>query len=78
MHGMKAVARIQSAIVQREPILIYGDYDVDGTTAIVLLKTAIEIMGGDVRFHVPHRILEGYGMQAEASWQGPVKMAYGW
>ncbi len=66
MHGMAtAVARVQQAIAGREPILIYGDYDVDGTTAIVLLKTALEMLGGDVRFHVPHRLREGYGMQAE-------------
>jgi single-stranded-DNA-specific exonuclease len=66
MHGMSiAVARVQRAIAAREPILIYGDYDVDGTTAIVLLKTAIEMLGGEVRFHVPHRLREGYGMQRE-------------
>jgi len=66
MHGMAtAVSRIQSAIRDGEPILVYGDYDADGTTAIVLLKTAIEMMGGKVRFHVPHRIRDGYGMQAE-------------
>ncbi len=66
MQGMAAaVARVQAAIAGREPILIYGDYDVDGTTAIVLLKTAIEMLGGTVDFHVPHRLREGYGMQAE-------------
>ena len=66
LHGMAAaVARIQQAITAHEPILIYGDYDVDGTTAIVLLKTAIEILGGTVRFHIPHRLRDGYGMQAE-------------
>jgi single-stranded-DNA-specific exonuclease len=66
LHGMAAaVARIQQAIAAREPILIYGDYDVDGTTAIVLLKTAIEILGGTVRYHIPHRLRDGYGMQAE-------------
>jgi single-stranded-DNA-specific exonuclease len=66
LHGMSAaVARIQQAISAAEPILIYGDYDVDGTTAIVLLKTAIEILGGSVRFHIPHRLRDGYGMQAE-------------
>ena len=48
-----------------ETILIYGDYDVDGTTAIVLLKTAIEMLGGKADFHAPHRLREGYGMQAE-------------
>src|SRR5450432_633383 len=64
MLGMSiAVARVQAAIRGRECILIYGDYDVDGTTAIVVLKTAIEMLGGLVRFHVPHRLREGYGMQ---------------
>ena len=69
MLGMKqAVTRIQQAIECSEPILIYGDYDVDGTTATVLLKTAIERAAPKetpavVTFHVPHRIREGYGMQ---------------
>ncbi len=66
MRGMApAVARLRSAIAAREPVLIYGDYDVDGTTAVVLLKTAMERLGGVVRFHVPHRLREGYGMQRE-------------
>ena len=66
MLGMdRAVERIRGAIAKREPILIYGDYDVDGTTATVLLKTAIEMMGGVARFHIPHRLREGYGMQRE-------------
>jgi single-stranded-DNA-specific exonuclease len=69
MLGMKqAVARIQQAVLASEPILIYGDYDVDGTTATVLLKTAIERIAtketpAKVTYHVPHRIREGYGMQ---------------
>ena len=66
MLGMAAaVNRIQQAIAASESILIYGDYDVDGTTAVVLLKTAIERLGGTARFHVPHRLREGYGMQRE-------------
>jgi single-stranded-DNA-specific exonuclease len=66
MLGMdRAVARIQHAVAAQEPILIYGDYDVDGTTATVLLKTAIERLGGVTRFHIPHRLREGYGMQRE-------------
>jgi single-stranded-DNA-specific exonuclease len=70
MLGMEAaVERIERAIAQNEPILLYGDYDVDGTTAVVLLKTAIEMLAGPnsrnlVRFHVPHRIREGYGLQS--------------
>ena len=64
MSGMKAaVDRLEAAIERKEPILIYGDYDVDGTTAIVILKTAIELCGGSADFHVPHRIRDGYDMR---------------
>jgi single-stranded-DNA-specific exonuclease len=66
MLGMTAaVERIERAIAQRETMLIYGDYDVDGTTAIVILKTCIELLGGVVEFHVPHRIRDGYGMKTD-------------
>ena len=64
MRGMsEAVERISAAIANREDILIYGDYDADGTTAVVILKTAIELCGGVADFHVPHRIKEGYGIK---------------
>jgi single-stranded-DNA-specific exonuclease len=70
MLGMDAaVSRLRSALAAQEPILIYGDYDVDGTVATVLLKTACERaaaaigLGADIRYHIPHRIREGYGMQ---------------
>jgi single-stranded-DNA-specific exonuclease len=64
MAGMQtAVDRIEAALENKEPILIYGDYDVDGTTAIVVLKTAIELCGGTAEFHVPHRIRDGYDMR---------------
>ena len=66
MSGMKlALERLDAAVERKEKILIYGDYDVDGTTAIVILKTAIELCGGAADFHVPHRIREGYGMRDE-------------
>ncbi|HYA96338.1 MAG TPA: single-stranded-DNA-specific exonuclease RecJ [Terriglobales bacterium] len=66
MLGMKtAIERLRAAIERKEKVLIYGDYDVDGTTAIVILKTAIELCGGAADFHVPHRIREGYGMKDE-------------
>jgi single-stranded-DNA-specific exonuclease len=67
--GMSAaVERIQQAVARGEKILIYGDYDVDGTTATVLLKTAIERIApagqpAQVSYHVPHRLREGYGIQ---------------
>jgi len=64
MTGMRpAIDRIEAAIENKESILIYGDYDVDGTTAIVILKTAIELGGGTADFHVPHRIRDGYDMR---------------
>ncbi len=66
MSGMKAALdRLEAALERKEKVLIYGDYDVDGTTAIVILKTAIELCGGAADFHVPHRIREGYGMRDE-------------
>src|ERR1035438_4754962 len=61
----EAVARLERAIRIREKILIYGDYDVDGTMSVVLLTTAIRLAGGDVGYHVPHRLKEGYGMRPE-------------
>ncbi len=66
MLGMEtAVERLSAAIERREKALIYGDYDVDGTVAVVILKTAIELCGGVADFHVPHRIRDGYGMKGE-------------
>lgn len=66
MLGMQAaVDRLSAAIERRETALIYGDYDVDGTVAVVILKTAIELCGGVTDFHVPHRIRDGYGMKGE-------------
>jgi single-stranded-DNA-specific exonuclease len=66
MSGMKAaVDRLDAAIERKEGILIYGDYDVDGTTAIVILKTAIELCGGSADFHVPHRTKEGYDLRGD-------------
>lgn len=66
MTGMKAaVDRIEAAIERKEGILVYGDYDVDGTTAVVILKTAIELCGGTADFHVPHRIREGYDLRGD-------------
>jgi single-stranded-DNA-specific exonuclease len=66
MTGMKAaIDRINAAIERKEGILIYGDYDVDGTAAVVILKTAIELCGGEADFHVPHRIREGYDLRGD-------------
>jgi single-stranded-DNA-specific exonuclease len=64
MAGMReAVARLRRALEQREKILIYGDYDVDGTMAVVVLFTALRALGAEVDVHVPDRFTEGYGMR---------------
>jgi single-stranded-DNA-specific exonuclease len=66
MLGMSAAAeRLREALARQEKILIYGDYDVDGTLAVVILKTAIELCGGRCEFHVPHRTRDGYGMKED-------------
>ena len=61
----KAAHRLAAAIRARERVLLYGDYDVDGTSAIVILHTTLRLAGADIHFHVPHRIREGYGMRSE-------------
>jgi single-stranded-DNA-specific exonuclease len=61
----KAVKRIFKAIENQEKILIWGDYDVDGTTGTVVLRKALEILGAKTGFHVPHRFTEGYGINVE-------------
>src|ERR1700756_2228425 len=64
MAGLSAaVDRLDAAIERKESMLIYGDYDVDGTMAVIILKAAIELCGGSADFHVPHRIREGYDMR---------------
>jgi len=67
MLGMReAVARLETAIDNGEPILIYGDYDVDGTTGTAVLLRALKLLGARTGFHVPHRFTEGYGIQQPA------------
>lgn len=62
----KSVARILKAIESGEKILIWGDYDVDGTTGTVVLRKALEILGAETGFHVPNRFTEGYGLNIPA------------
>ena len=67
MRGMpEAVERLLHAIDQHEPILIYGDYDVDGTTGTAVLLRALRMLGATAGYHVPHRFTEGYGIQQPA------------
>jgi single-stranded-DNA-specific exonuclease len=67
MLGMKeAVTRLQHAIETGERVLLYGDYDVDGTTGTAILLRALKLLGANVGFHIPHRFTEGYGIQQPA------------
>ena len=67
MAGMRqAVARVLGAVDSGERILIYGDYDVDGTTGTVLLRRALDVLGARTGYHVPHRFTEGYGIRQDA------------
>ncbi|MCU1264777.1 MAG: exonuclease RecJ [Acidobacteria bacterium] len=67
MLGMRAaVERVLRAIDQGEPILVYGDYDVDGTTGTAVLLRGLGMLGARTGFHVPHRFTEGYGIQQPA------------
>ena len=67
MLGMsEAVARLLLAIERGQPILVYGDYDVDGTTGTAVLLRALYLLGAKTGFHVPHRFTEGYGIQQAA------------
>ncbi len=66
IHGMDhACERIMRAIREKEAIVIYGDYDVDGVTSIVMLRTVLKSLGADVDFVVPHRLVDGYGLKIE-------------
>ena len=63
LAGMQdAVERIAAAITNKEKILIYGDYDVDGTTATSMLLLFFRNLGQSVDFYIPDRLLEGYGL----------------
>lgn len=61
----KAISLVKKAQENKEKVMVYGDYDVDGITSTVLLKTTLEAMGLDVLHHIPHRITEGYGLNEE-------------
>jgi single-stranded-DNA-specific exonuclease len=62
----RAVERVEQAIARKERIAIHGDYDVDGITSTVILRRALEMLGGDVVHFIPERLRDGYGLQAPA------------
>jgi len=67
MPGIEpAVQRIKQAIENKEKITVYGDYDVDGITGVAILWQLLTLLGADVDYYIPHRIDEGYGLNADA------------
>ena len=61
----KAVSRIQTALENKEKILVYGDYDVDGTTSVALVYTFLKSLYNSLDFYIPDRYNEGYGVSME-------------
>ena len=67
LPGLPAAAdRLARAIQNNEKIVIYGDYDVDGITATAILWHALRLLGGHAETYIPHRLDEGYGLNADA------------
>ena len=58
-----AVDRLLGALARKERIVVHGDYDVDGVTSTVILRRALELLGGDVTHFIPERLRDGYGLQ---------------
>ncbi len=58
----KAVARLEQAIAHHERIMVYGDYDVDGTTAVALMYSFLQTQTDNLNFYIPDRYREGYGI----------------
>ena len=69
----KAVKRIRQAVSSGEKILVYGDYDVDGTCATTLVVETLRSMGGDPDWYVPSRFSEGYGLHTHVVQQAAEK-----
>ncbi len=60
-----AVSLLRDAIAAQTPVLVWGDFDVDGQTSTALLVSILREFGANVRYHVPHRLTEGHGIRAE-------------
>lgn len=64
--ALAAARRILTAIASQQRIWIFGDYDADGMTSTAILYRCIKLLGGQVKYYVPSRLTEGYGLSAEA------------
>ncbi len=66
MVGMRqAVERVGQALQNREHIMVYGDYDVDGITSTALMFLVLNRLGAEVQYYLPNRLIEGYGLSEE-------------
>lgn len=61
----KSVDRLLYAIAQKEPILVFGDYDVDGITSSALMMRCLMPLGANINFYLPHRVKDGYGLSTK-------------
>jgi single-stranded-DNA-specific exonuclease len=61
-----AARRIKQALLQKQKITIYGDYDVDGIAGVAILWQILTLLGAKVDYYIPHRVDEGYGLNTEA------------
>lgn len=62
----RAAARLADAVEAREPVVVFGDYDVDGATSAALLIRLLRLLGHEARAYIPDRLMEGYGPSGEA------------
>lgn len=61
----KAVVRVQEAIAKQQKIMVYGDYDVDGTTSVALMYSYLKIHTSAIEYYIPDRYKEGYGISTQ-------------
>ncbi len=62
----KAIRRIKKAVTNKEKIMLFGDFDVDGITGITIMAKTIELIGGEGEYYFPNRLTEGYGLNKKA------------
>lgn len=62
----KAVQQIRTAIAEKQKIIVFGDYDVDGITATCVLLRYLRSLGADADYYIPNRLSEGYGLSCAA------------
>lgn len=62
----KAVARLEQAIANKEKVIVYGDYDVDGTTSVAMMYSFLKSRIEQIEYYIPDRYSEGYGISPKS------------